>query len=122
MGSSHSSQHNNNNDRRFSSLRHRDFRLLWGGELISTTGSQMQLIAVNWHVFQLLRDQSYSIDILGLELELGAEALGLGILGLVRILPIIVFALLGGMFADAVDRRRLIVWTQSAAAGVSDVN
>lgn len=105
---------NNDHERRFSSLRHRDFRLLWGGELISTTGSQMRLIAVNWHVFKLPQDQTYVVEIFGLNLELGAEASGLGILGLVRIHPIMVFALLGGMFPDALDRRRLIIWTQSA--------
>jgi hypothetical protein len=35
----------------FSSLRHRDFRLLWIGQIVSVTGSQMQLAAINWHIY-----------------------------------------------------------------------
>lgn len=102
---------------RLAALRYRDFRLLWLGQLVSTIGSQMQLIAVNWHVYALLRGTSYTITLLGRDVNLGAEALGLGTLGLVRILPIVVFALLGGMLADTRDRRRLLIWTQIAAAG-----
>jgi MFS family permease len=84
--------------------------------MISVTGSQMQIIAVNWHVFELLRGQSVTISIFGREIALGAEALGLGSLGLVRIGPIILFALVGGMLADMMDRRRLMIWTQAIAA------
>lgn len=76
----------------------------------------MQIIAVNWHIFQLLRGETYTLSFFGLELELGAEALALGGLGLVRVLPIITFGLLGGMMADTFDRRRLIIWTQVASA------
>jgi MFS family permease len=106
---------------RLAALRYRDFRLLWFGRLLSTTGSQMQLIAVNWHIFDLLRGQTYTISLLGQEVELGAEALGLGTLGLVRVIPIIIFALLGGILADTRDRRRLLIWVQSAAALFSAV-
>jgi MFS family permease len=101
---------------RFAALQYRDFRLLWFGRLFSTIGSQMQLIAVNWHIFALLRDQTYTITLLGREIDLGAEALGLGTLGLVRIIPIALFALLGGVLADTRDRRQLLIWVQSAAA------
>ncbi|MGD8856142.1 MAG: MFS transporter [Chloroflexota bacterium] len=101
---------------RFAALSHFDFRLLWAGSFISTFGSQMQIIAVNWHIFELLRGDTYSLSILGLNLELGAEALALGALGLVRVLPIIAFGLLGGMMADTYDRRKLIVITQLASA------
>ena len=101
---------------RFAAFTHGDFRLLWGGSFISTFGSQMQIIAVNWHIFELLRGETFSLSIFGLELELGAEALALGALGLVRVLPIIVFGLLGGMMADTYDRRKLIVATQLASA------
>ena len=82
---------------RLAALRYRDFRLLWFGLLVSITGSQMQLTAVNWHIYQLLRGESYHFSILGLQLNLGAEALGLGALGLVRVLPIIIFGMIGGM-------------------------
>lgn len=101
---------------RLVALRHRDFRLLWFGQLISTIGSQMQIIAVNWHIYELLRGGAYTVSLFGREIGLSAEALGLGTLGLVRIFPIVLFALLGGMLADTRDRRRLLIWTQSSAA------
>jgi len=80
----------------FSALRHRDFRLLWIGQLVSVTGSQMQLVAINWHVYLLTR-----------------SPLALGGVGLVRVLPIIFCSLLGGVVADAVNRKRLILATQT---------
>lgn len=100
---------------RFVALRHRDFRLLWFGRLVSAAGSSMQIIAVNWHVVELLSGQTYQLSLLGREFTLAAEALGLGTLGLVRVLPIIIFALLGGMVADNADRRSVLLWTQSAS-------
>jgi Na+/melibiose symporter-like transporter len=80
----------------FSALRHRDFRLLWIGQLISVTGSQMQLVAINWHVYLLTK-----------------SPLALGGVGLVRVLPIIICSLVGGVVADAMDRKRLMFVTQS---------
>lgn len=79
----------------FSALRHRDFRLLWIGQMISVTGSQMQLVAINWHVYLLTK-----------------SPLALGGVGLVRVLPIILCSLVGGVVADAVDRKRLMIATQ----------
>ncbi len=97
---------NPSNTRRssFIALRHRDFRLLWLGQLVSGTGSQMQLVAINWHVYILTR-----------------SPLALGIVGLVRVVPIIVCSLIGGVVADAVNRKRLMLVTQTvmlASAGV----
>ena len=80
----------------FAALRHRDFRLLWAGQFVSITGSQMQLVTINWHVYILTH-----------------SAFALGLVGLVRVVPIILCSLLGGVVADAVDRRRLIIVTQS---------
>ena len=80
----------------FTALRYRDFRLLWLGQMVSVTGSQMQLAAVNWHVWILTK-----------------SALALGMVGLFRAAPIILCSLLGGVFADAVDRKRLMIVTQS---------
>src|SRR5438094_9903719 len=80
----------------FSSLRHRDFRLLWIGQIVSVTGSQMQLAAINWHVYLLTR-----------------SALALGLVGACRAVPIILCSLMGGVVADVVDRRRLMMATQS---------
>ena len=80
----------------FSSLRHRDFRLLWMGQTISVTGSQMQLAAINWHIYLLTH-----------------SALALGLVGACRAVPIILCSLMGGVVADVVDRRRLMVVTQT---------
>jgi MFS family permease len=80
----------------FSSLRHRDFRLLWIGQIVSVTGSQMQLAAINWHIYLLTR-----------------SALALGLVGACRAVPIILCSLIGGVVADVVDRRRLMMATQS---------
>ncbi|HKV41512.1 MAG TPA: MFS transporter [Blastocatellia bacterium] len=80
----------------FSALRHRDFRLLWMGQLVSVTGSQMQLVAINWHIWLLTK-----------------SPLALGGVGLVRITPIILCSLIGGAVADVFDRKRLMIVTQS---------
>ena len=80
----------------FSSLRHRDFRLLWIGQIISVIGSQMQLAAINWHIYLLT-----------------GSPLALGLVGACRAIPIILCSLMGGVVADVVDRRRLMVVTQS---------
>src|ERR1041385_5069132 len=81
----------------FTALRHRDFRLLWIGQLVSVTGTQMQLVAINWHVYLLTK-----------------SPLALGAVGLVRVGPIILCSLLGGLAADAFDRKRLIIIAQTA--------
>ncbi|HEV7892992.1 MAG TPA: MFS transporter [Pyrinomonadaceae bacterium] len=80
----------------FVALRHRDFRLFWSGQFVSIIGSQMQLVTVNWHVYALTH-----------------SAAALGLVGLVRVLPIIVCSLVGGVVADAFDRKRLILATQT---------
>jgi MFS family permease len=80
----------------FAALRYRDFRLLWLGQLVSITGTQMQVLAINWHVYLLTK-----------------SPLALGGVGLVRVVPIILCSLLGGAVADAVDRRHLMMITQS---------
>jgi MFS family permease len=81
----------------FSSLRHRDFRLLWIGQIVSVTGSQMQLAAINWHIYVITH-----------------SALALGLVGACRALPIILCSLMGGVVADVVDRRRLMMVTQTS--------
>src|SRR5678815_4467263 len=80
----------------FAALRHRDFRLLWLGQIVSVTGSQMQSVAINWHVYLLTK-----------------SALALGLVGLFRGVPVIICSLAGGVVADAVDRKRLMMVTQT---------
>ncbi len=77
-------------------LHYRKFALLWGGALISNAGSQMQLWALFWHV-RTLSDQPVALSIIGL----------------VRFVPILLFALFGGLIADRYDRRKVIFLAQS---------
>ena len=83
-------------------LRHRDFRLLWFGQLVSTIGDQMQMIAISWHIYVLT----------GSTIALGAIALS-------RTVPFMLLSIIGGAFADAVERRRLLIVTQSALMAVT---
>ena len=89
----------------FPALQHRNFRLLWLGQLISFSGSMMQQAAILWHVSLLVPP--------------ARRGLALGIVGLVRVGPIVVFSLLSGVAADALDRRRLMMVTQVSAAVVA---
>src|SRR5712692_8849397 len=82
----------------FRSLEHRNFRLLWFGTLVSHSGDWMDQIALNWLVYQLTDSAIY-----------------LGVLNFCRMLPILVFTLLGGVAADRLERRRLMFTTQTAA-------
>jgi MFS family permease len=88
----------------FTSLRHRDFRLLWLGQIVSVTGSQMQLVAINWHLYLLTN-----------------SALALGLVGAFRAVPIIICSLMGGLVADVADRRRVMIATQTIMLACSAV-
>lgn len=81
------------------SLKHKKFFYLWLGQLISITGTQMQLWALFWHVNQL-----------------DDNPIALGGIGMARFLPVVIFSLIGGALADSVDRRRVMFTTQSIAA------
>lgn len=83
----------------FLALQHRDFRRLAAAYLVSGIGSQMQSVAINWHVYLLTH-----------------SPLALGLVGLTRVVPIVVFSLWGGVLADRLDRRKLMVVTQSCMA------
>ena len=83
-------------------LLHRRFRLLWAGLAISVAGSQMQLWALLWHI-RTLTDQPIAI----------------GGIGLARVVPIIVFSLVGGALADTFNRRQVLFVTQSVMALVA---
>lgn len=78
-------------------LRYRDFRLLWFGQLISIAGSQMTVVAMTWQLY-----------------ELTGSKLALGLIGLFRLIPLLIFSLGSGVLADAVDRRKLMLISQSA--------
>ena len=80
-------------------LRHRNFRLLWIGQLISVSGTMMQTAAILWHVSLLVPPDR--------------KGLALGLVGLVRVVPIVAFSLFSGVVADVIDRRRMMLVTQS---------
>ena len=89
----------------FVALQHRNFRLIWIGLFASFTGSMMQNAALLWHVSLLVPPER--------------KALALGLVGLVRVVPIIVFSMISGVVADAWNRRRLMLVTQAAATLVA---
>jgi MFS family permease len=73
----------------------RDFRLLWLGEIVSHTGRHITVVALPYQVFIQTR-----------------SPLAVGLIGLAQVVPLIVFSIVGGAVADAVDRRKLLAWTQ----------
>ena len=75
----------------------RDFRLLFVGGAVSYIGSMITYVALP---FQLK--------------ELTGSYLQVGLLGAVEVVPLVVFGLWGGALADALDRRRVVVWTEVA--------
>jgi len=79
----------------FSALRHRNYRLFWFGQLVSVTGFQMLIVAQGWLVY----------DLTGSKLQLGLT-------GLFAAVPAIALTLFGGVVADKVDKRRLLMLTQ----------
>lgn len=85
-----------------SPLRHRDFRLFWLGQLSSSIGSQFTTVAMSWQIYELTN-----------------SPLQIGLLGLVRAVPQVAMLLFGGLLADAINRRRLMMATQTGLFTVS---
>ena len=86
----------------FPALRHRDFTLLWIGQFLSFSGSRMQTAAILWHVSLLAAPER--------------KGLALGLVGAVQVVPIIAFSMLSGVVADALDRRKVMLATQTVMA------
>jgi predicted MFS family arabinose efflux permease len=82
-------------NRIFRAFRYRDFRIMWLGACVSTIGTFVQQFAQSWLVYDLTKDPFY----LGLDLFLGQ-------------LPIILFSLVGGVFADRMDRKKMLLSSQ----------
>ncbi len=80
----------------------RDFRLLWIGELVSHTGRHIAVVALPFQVYQLTE-----------------SPLAVGLIGLAQVGPLVVFSLIGGAVADAVDRRRLLLISQAGSMAAS---
>ncbi len=79
----------------FTAFEYRDFRLMWAGACTSSIGTWMQKLAQSWLVLQL----SGSAFMLGLDVFLGE-------------IPIFLLALVAGVAADRIDRRRLLIYSQ----------
>lgn len=77
----------------FQTLRHRDFRLLWAADTVSMLGTQLQRVTIAWHVFVLT----------------DGDPLQLGLLGLFRFAPVLLFGIVGGVVADQQDRRKVMI-------------
>jgi MFS family permease len=82
----------------FRALRHRNFRLYWTGQLISLIGTWMQSLAQGWLMHRLT-----------------SSPFMLGLLGFCQFAPVLLFSLWAGVIADRVDKRRLLLVTQSVA-------
>ncbi len=85
-------------------LRNRNYALLFWGQLISATGTQMQVVAVAWQVYLLTH-----------------SAVALGIIGLLQAIPRLLLSLVGGVFADRFDRRKMLLIIEAAMATSSVV-
>jgi len=81
----------------FRALRHRNFLLFWSGAFLSNAGTWMQAVAQGWLVLSL------------------SNAFWLGVDGFMATAPGLVLTLIGGVFADAVDRRKLLIYSQIVA-------
>lgn len=86
--------------RAFASLRHRNYRLFWFGQMVSLIGTWMQTTGQAWLV-----------------LELTHSGWQLGLVGALQFLPVMLFSIFGGVFADRWPKRRVLLFTQSAAMG-----
>src|SRR5213082_3295184 len=84
--------------RAFLALRHRNFRLFWFGQMISLMGTWMQTIGQAWLVLQLTH-----------------SAWLLGIVGALQFLPVMLLSLFGGVLADRMPKRTVLLFTQSFA-------
>lgn len=94
------------NDRNpFRVLRHREFRLFWIGLVISATGTWMQIVALSLFVLKITHGSAFA----------------LGTVLLTQALSFFFFALIGGNVADRLDKRRVLLLTQSASAGLAVV-
>lgn len=76
-------------------LRSRNFRLFWGGQIVSTIGTSLQVVAEGYLVYELTQSTFW-----------------LGMVGLLGLLPVLPISLLGGVLIDRVPRRKLIIATQ----------
>src|SRR5205823_2716391 len=83
--------------RTFHSLRYRNYRLFFGGQIVSQTGSWMQRIALGWYILQLTH-----------------SPFDVGVMAFAQFTPYMLFGLFAGVLADRLDARRTVIATQAA--------
>jgi len=76
--------------------RHRDFRFVFVGQLVSAFGSFLTYVALPVQIYALTKSSAI-----------------VGLLGTVQLVPLALTAVWGGAFADAIDRRRLLLWCEA---------
>src|SRR6266487_333346 len=86
----------------WSVMRNRNYALMFWGQLISAAGTQMQVVAVAWQVYLLTH-----------------SAIALGLIGLIQAVPRLLFSLVGGVFADVFDRRKMLLMIEITLAATS---
>ncbi len=82
----------------FRALRNANFRLFWSGNFLSNIGTWMQNVAQGWLVLLLTNNSAF----------------WLGVVGFAGSIPFLFFTLFGGVIADRVNKRRLLIFTQTA--------
>jgi MFS family permease len=87
----------------FRALEERNYRLYFGGQVLSNAGTWMQRVAQDWLVLDLS----------------GSSAVALGITTALQFLPFLLFSLWGGTLADRIPRRKLLVITQIAMGALA---
>jgi MFS family permease len=80
-----------------SALRHRNYQLFFGGQIISLTGTWMQQVAQAWLVYRLTHSSAL-----------------LGLVAFSNQIPVLLLSPIGGAVADRFNRHRVVVWTQTA--------
>lgn len=84
---------------RYPALASRDYTLQWIGQFVSNAGTQMQTVALSWQLY-----------------EMTGSPFVLALLGATRIVPIIIFSLIGGAIVDAHNRKKILYVTQISQA------
>ncbi len=80
----------------FSAFRHRDFRLFWGGNIISLVGTWMQSMALSWLIYRLT-----------------GSSLLLGVIGFANAIPLLFVSPFGGVLVDRFSKRKILILTQT---------
>lgn len=87
-------------------LRHRNFRLLWMARVAAVLAMQMQAVSIAWIVYDRARQT----------MDVGQSAFLIGMVGLVKFIPILLLSLFGGQAADRFDRKMIMMVSFTAEA------